>query len=112
LPEAVELHMHLPFLSPGAVHVGLVARVLRYQCHDPARGTPSGPAAPLNRPDLRRHRLVEHDEVDLRDVEALFPARGGDEAGDLARADLVEDVDLLLLREPDVLRSEEHTYEL
>src|SRR5437879_12261335 len=95
--------MHLPFLPPGAVHVGLAPRVLRHQRHDPARGTPSGPAAPLNRPDLRRHRLVEHDEVDLRDVEALFPDRGGDEDVDLARADLVEDGDWLLLTAPAVL---------
>src|SRR5437870_3022375 len=103
LPKAVELQVHLPFLPSGAVQISLVPRVLRHQRHDPARGTPSGAAAPLNRPDLRRHRLVEHDEVDLRDVEALFPDRGGDEDVDLARAELVEDVDLLLLREPDVL---------
>src|SRR5437899_11672426 len=102
LPKAVELQVHLPFLPSGAVQISLVPRVLRHQRHDPARGTPSGPAAPLDRPDLRRHRLVEHDEVDLRDVEALFPDRGGDEDVDLARAALVEDVDLLLLRDPDV----------
>src|SRR5207245_6362548 len=92
-----------PFLPSGAVQIRLVPRVLRHQRHDPARGTPAGPAAPLNRPDLGRHRLVEHDEVDLRDVEALFPDRGGDEDVDLARAELAEDVDMLLLREPDVL---------
>src|SRR5213594_627277 len=103
LPKAVELHMHLPFLSSGAVQIRLVPRVLRHQRHHPARGTPAGPAAALNRPDLGRYRLVEHDEVDLRDVEALFPDRGRDEDVDLARAELVEDVDWLLLREPDVL---------
>src|SRR5881628_1329220 len=30
LPEAVELHVHLPFLSSGAVQIRLVARVLRH----------------------------------------------------------------------------------
>src|SRR5438309_7398651 len=53
LPEAVELHMHLPFLPSGAVHVGLVARVLRHQRHYTAPATPSAPTAPPTRPTPR-----------------------------------------------------------
>src|SRR5437667_6149722 len=102
-PEAVELRMHLPFLAPGAVQVGFVAGVLRHEHDDTAGGAPPGPTPPLNRPDFRRDGFVEDDEVDLGNVESLFADRGGDEDVHLAPAELVEDVDLLFLREADVL---------
>src|SRR5881296_2948243 len=102
LPEAVEFYVHLSFFAPSAVHVGLVARILRHEHDDPAGRAPPGPPSSLNRPDLGWNGLVENDEVDLRDVESLFADRGGDEDVHLSGAELLQDVDLFLLREADV----------
>src|SRR5439155_11428330 len=86
-----------------AVKGGLVPRIFPPDPDDPACGAPSRSAPPLNRADLGGHRFVEHDEVDLRDVESLLADRGGDEDVHLPGAELLQDVDLFLLREAGVL---------
>src|SRR5437867_1032800 len=102
-PQAVEFLVHLPFLPAGAVEVGFVPRVLRHQHHDATCRAAPGPTPALDRADLRGNGFVEDDEVDLRDVEALLPDRGRDDDVHLAVPELLEDLDLFLLRQPDIV---------
>src|SRR5436190_9075571 len=103
--------MHLPLLPTRTVEVGFVPRVRGDEHDDASRRAAPGPTATLDRPDLGGDGLVEDDEVHLRNVEAFFADRRGDDHVHLPGLELLEDLDLFLLRQSDV-RSEEHTSEL
>ena len=103
LPQAIELLMHLPLLPTRTVEVGFVPRVRGDEHDDASRRAAPGPTATLDRPDLGGDGLVEDDEVHLRNVEAFFADRRGDDHVHLPGLELLEDLDLFLLRQSDVV---------
>src|SRR3990172_2266339 len=93
----LELLVHPALLRPRRPEEPLVASPGRDEHEHLALLPAPGPPPPLDRPDLRRYRLVEDDAVGRGDVQPLLTDRGRDEHVHLALAEPVEDRHLLLL---------------
>src|SRR3972149_4690555 len=84
--------------NPVAYHLGSNHKGIA-----PHRSGSPRAAAALDRPDLGRDRLVEHDEVRGGDVEALLPDGRAHEDVVVSSLEPLDRLDLLLLLAPAIL---------